>query len=960
MNSRITKRMKQILIIFCLGLMSQLANAQVATYTVGTGGNYTSLYAAFDDINNGVITGDITLQITSNLVELNTCVIDYSGFGGSYSKILIYPTAPNLSITGNLATGHLIDFNGADNVTIDGRVNATGSTQSLTIKHTAASAALKSTIYLRNSSTFNKIQYCEIACMASDVTPILFEGATNAIGNSNNMIANNTIAGGNTSTTKSSFGLVSELSNNFNNINDSIINNNILNINNRGISLKIGTSGWYISGNSLYDSISADVNARTYFGIRLDEKNSQALLPPIITNNFIGGSAPNCNGNPFSMISTVVGLKVFVGISINWGWGQPAIIIKENTIQNISVSRHGQGELTCIASRGSVSITNNIIGGAYGSIQSLLGDGATFPNMVGIYAEDAVSCVINNNQISGFLTTANIGGSTRINGIICKGPNATDSLEIKNNIIGSSTVPNSIHNNVQTYQIGTTTGLEIEINFNGTALIENNTIININSNSQNFSKTTGINVKSGGKQTTVKTNSISDITGALEIVGIRLLGPKGSLGRNIINNTISNLQTVYTGTIATNIIGISAIQSNIGLLQVERNFIHSLTSANVNSITAGISSQNADSNSNIKNNIVSLTSSMGKLWGISMNINNKPNVLHNTVYINSGVGNDSLSACLYLDGTLPDTITNNIFYNSNMNTAGITKNHYCVYNKSNNSFVMIDYNDYRVVNTSSGGATGYMNSTAISYSNLAQWRTITGQDLNSININPLFLNPGGTTAVSYYPQASVIGNSAIVTDYFNSNRVTNQWMGALQSQMPLPLTWKSFEATKENYGTLLRWITSSELNTSYFEVEKSTDTKSWKKIATVTAAGNTETEESYTAKDEETVYGMNYYRIKSVDMDGQFTYSSVEQVFVEQSNHISIYPNPVMNTLYIKLNTNAENTLIEIYSLDGKKQLSENTSQAKHAINVEHLQKGTYMIRISTKETTYTSKFVRQ
>lgn len=177
---------------------------------------------------------------------------------------------------------------------------------------------------------------------------------------------------------------------------------------------------------------------------------------------------------------------------------------------------------------------------------------------------------------------------------------------------------------------------------------------------------------------------------------------------------------------------------------------------------------------------------------------------------------------------------------------------------------------------------------------------------------------------------------------------------------PLPITFKSFTVERKENSNQLMWVSSSEQNTSHFEVEKSTDTKSWNKITTVTAAGNIETEKSYSVQDDETVYGMNYYRIKSVDMDGQFTYSSVEQVFVEQTNQISLYPNPVMNTLHVLLNTNADNTLIEIYSIDGQKQLSEYANQANHAINVAHLQKGTYMIRISNNEKIYTSKFVRQ
>ena len=67
-----------------------------------------------------------------------------------------------------------------------------------------------------------------------------------------------------------------------------------------------------------------------------------------------------------------------------------------------------------------------------------------------------------------------------------------------------------------------------------------------------------------------------------------------------------------------------------------------------------------------------------------------------------------------------------------------------------------------------------------------------------------------------------------------------------------------------------------------------------------------------------------------------------------------------MTTLNISLNNAIENTLIEIYSLEGRKIMSEKTNNLNHTINVENIAIGTYMIRISNTEKTYTSKFVRQ
>jgi hypothetical protein len=61
-------------------------------------------------------------------------------------------------------------------------------------------------------------------------------------------------------------------------------------------------------------------------------------------------------------------------------------------------------------------------------------------------------------------------------------------------------------------------------------------------------------------------------------------------------------------------------------------------------------------------------------------------------------------------------------------------------------------------------------------------------------------------------------------------------------------------------GIKVEWTTSSETNTSYFEVEKSYDGSNFRKIATVNAAGNKATESSYSFMDTDNAQ-VNYYRI---------------------------------------------------------------------------------------------------
>ncbi len=115
--------------------------------TLGTAGptTYTNLRLAFVAINSGTHKGVITIKITSTFTDNNTALLYGSATptlapNSSYTSINIYPTTTGLSITGALAAP-LINLNGADNVIIDGRVNAEGSTKSLTISNTSTSSA---------------------------------------------------------------------------------------------------------------------------------------------------------------------------------------------------------------------------------------------------------------------------------------------------------------------------------------------------------------------------------------------------------------------------------------------------------------------------------------------------------------------------------------------------------------------------------------------------------------------------------------------------------------------------------------------------------------------------------------------------------------------------------------------------------------------------------------------------
>jgi hypothetical protein len=178
---------------------------------------------------------------------------------------------------------------------------------------------------------------------------------------------------------------------------------------------------------------------------------------------------------------------------------------------------------------------------------------------------------------------------------------------------------------------------------------------------------------------------------------------------------------------------------------------------------------------------------------------------------------------------------------------------------------------------------------------------------------------------------------------------------------PLPVLYKSFNAQlQKDNSVALNWTSSSEYNASHFEIEKSADAKTWKKLGQLNAQGNSQIETNYQMMDDAPFTGTMYYRIKQVDNDNQYSYSTVESVNKIGSNDISIYPNPCNMILNISNLESEQPSTIEIYSMDGRRVLAEQSQNVNHKINVNTLAKGTYILRVFNSEKTFTTKFERK
>lgn len=109
----------------------------------------------------------------------------------------------------------------------------------------------------------------------------------------------------------------------------------------------------------------------------------------------------------------------------------------------------------------------------------------------------------------------------------------------------------------------------------------------------------------------------------------------------------------------------------------------------------------------------------------------------------------------------------------------------------------------------------------------------------------------------------------------------------------LPVTWGSFEVAQREDGTLLSWSTLTETQSDHFVIERSIDGGIFSDIGTVTAALESDVEQSYSFEDSYiSESNVRYYRLRQVDVNGQFAYSEVKTVVTESgdSRILQVYP----------------------------------------------------------------------
>ncbi len=154
----------------------------------------------------------------------------------------------------------------------------------------------------------------------------------------------------------------------------------------------------------------------------------------------------------------------------------------------------------------------------------------------------------------------------------------------------------------------------------------------------------------------------------------------------------------------------------------------------------------------------------------------------------------------------------------------------------------------------------------------------------------LWMNRGGLATGKTTSTGEVVSNTVSDFGLFGFGSIVSS----------LPLQFMGFTAQRKQNYSLLDWTTSREFNVDHFEIERSDDGISFRKIG-MTAAHNTIGTNNYQYKDNLPLNGIAWYRIKSVDKNGLYNYSKVAIVSDHRTNNNGIYVinNPVYQFIYL-------------------------------------------------------------
>ncbi|HEX7314759.1 MAG TPA: Ig-like domain repeat protein [Pyrinomonadaceae bacterium] len=773
------------------------------TASAGTAGptDYATLQAAFAAINAGTHQGAINVWILGNTTETASAILNASGTGSAvYTSIIMVPSGTR-TVAGNLAAP-LIDLNGADVVTIDG-LNSGGNSLTLSNTNTSATAGT-STVRFINGAQNNTVKRCNIqgsSTVGVGTTAggaVLFSTTTGA-GNNGNTVSLNNVGPAGANLPIKAIAAVGTTTNNTTINRDNVIDgNNVFDffgtggVSVAGIDIRTGNTNFVIQNNRIYQTATRTftTTALRYTGINLVGTTGANGNAHTIRNNVIGFGAANGTGT-----TTINGSSnEFRGIDLAAASSGTATSVQGNVISGINQTTSRASTTAASSpfigiSLGTTSgvfdvgnLAGNQIGSLDGSSTIVINATSTTASnapVIAIYDFSLSSGNVSNNNIGAItINSGGTGTTVGFRGILVNTSSAATET-INNNTIGGPTAAGAITNNI----VGSYVMYGIQTALPAVSMT-GNTIRNLVGNSTFPATVVGsgivVNVSTAVTNTsTISRNtvhSLSNASGAAQtsIYAMDLTLPATTnvntnvIERNLIHSIV-NTSTDNTSQLWGIVQRGSGTAAQPVTATVKNNMVRLGLDAAGNSITSGLS-------------IIGIRDIQGAVGGAGTTV---VNYQFNSVYI-GGTGVASSSGTFAFNSTAlvsTRSYVDNIFWNARSNASGTGKNYAISLAGTaiNPAGLTSNYNDLFANGT--GGFVGLFN--AIDQPTLTDWQTASGQDANSISVNPNFVNPtGSATTVDLHVQsgspvlAAGTPIAGITNDFDNDARDTVPDIGA--------------------------------------------------------------------------------------------------------------------------------------------------------------------------------------
>lgn len=213
----------------------------------------------------------------------------------------------------------------------------------------------------------------------------------------------------------------------------------------------------------------------------------------------------------------------------------------------------------------------------------------------------------------------------------------------------------------------------------------------------------------------------------------------------------------------------------------------------------------------------------------------------------------------------------------------------------------------------------------------------------------------------------IADNAATITPTMQLNAGQAEDYTVIVAQAPLPVSWRSFQAQLiASNQVALTWVTELEVNNDYFEVQKSTDGIEYTTLTKVNGFKEKYSPTHYSYLDKAPMEGVNYYRIKQVDIDGKYSFSKTELINLASPQFSSYcFPNPITDNLKLGYYIPKDGKIrVSILDVNGKEVWNQIIEATKGSAQVElqaaHLRSGFYIIKVQTASQIQTHRILKQ